>query len=49
VARILKVQGNFVQVGEMTDLDQDLAPVGWVPLSDDTGVLLIWPVFAPMC
>jgi len=47
--RIIKTHGNFVQVGEMTELYQDLAPVGWVPLSDEEGVLLIWPVYAPMC
>jgi hypothetical protein len=38
-----------VQVGELIDLDQELAPVGWVPLYDEEGVLLIWPVYAPMC
>jgi hypothetical protein len=47
--RIIKAHGNFVQVGEMTELDQELAPVGWVPLSDEEGVLLIWPVYASMC
>jgi hypothetical protein len=47
--RIIKTHGNFMQVGELIDLDQELAPVGWVPISDENGVLLIWPVYAPMC
>lgn len=47
--RIMKVHGDFVQVGEMTDLYEDMAPVGWVPLTDENGVLLIWPMYAPMC
>lgn len=47
--RIMKVHGNFVQVGELINLDEELAPVGWVPLTDENGVLLIWPVYAPMC
>jgi len=38
-----------VQVGELIDLGEELAPVGWVPLTDENGVLLIWPVYAPMC
>jgi hypothetical protein len=47
--RIIRTHGNFVQVGELIDLDQPLAPVGWVPLTDEHGLLLIWPVYAPMC
>ncbi|HLM43897.1 MAG TPA: hypothetical protein VK458_08515 [Myxococcaceae bacterium] len=47
--RIMKVHGNFVQVGELINLDEELDPVGWVPLTDENGVLLIWPVYAPMC
>jgi hypothetical protein len=47
--RIMKVHENFVQVGELIDLGEELAPVGWVPLTDENGVLLIWPVYAPMC
>ena len=47
--RIIKMHGNFVQVGELLDLEQEPAPVGWVPMTDEYGVLLIWPVYAPMC
>ncbi len=47
--RIIKTHGNFVQVGELLGLDEELAPVGWVPLTNEYGVLLIWPVYAPMC
>ncbi|MCY1083609.1 hypothetical protein [Archangium lansingense] len=47
--RIIKTHGNFMQVGELINLDEELAPVGWVPINDENGVLLIWPVYAPMC
>jgi hypothetical protein len=48
-ARIIKVRGNFLQLGAMFDMDQPLEPLGWVPISDENGLLLIWPVYAPMC
>ncbi|MDY7230846.1 hypothetical protein [Hyalangium rubrum] len=47
--RILSTHGNFLQLGELISLDDPLAPIGWVPISDENGLLLIWPVFAPMC
>ena len=48
-ARIVQMQGNFLQLGALIDLDQPLAPLGWLPISDENGLLLIWPVYAPMC
>lgn len=48
-ARIMQIRGNFLQLGDMVDLDQPLQPLGWVPLTDENGLLLLWPVFAPMC
>jgi hypothetical protein len=48
-ARIIKTRGNFLQLGAMIDLDQPLEPLGWLPISDENGLLLIWPMFAPMC
>ncbi|REG23682.1 hypothetical protein ATI61_116154 [Archangium gephyra] len=48
-ARILQRQGNFLQIGAMIDLDKPLEPLGWLPISDENGLLLIWPVYAPMC
>ena len=48
-ARILQMRGNFLQIGAMIDLDQPLAPLGWLPISDENGLLIIWPVYAPMC
>jgi hypothetical protein len=47
--RIMGANGNFLRVGELLSLDEPLAPVGWVPLTDETGKLLVWPVVAPMC
>lgn len=47
--RIMGTHGNFMQLGELITLDEPLAPVGWVPLTDENGLLLVWPVFAPMC
>jgi hypothetical protein len=48
-ARIIKMRGNFLQLGAMIDLDRPLEPLGWLPITDENGLLLIWPVFAPMC
>jgi hypothetical protein len=47
--RIMGMHGNFVQLGEWTDIEDPLAPVGWVPLTDENGLLIIWPVYAPGC
>ncbi len=47
--RILRVHGDFIQLGELINLEEPLDPVGWVPLVDETGLLLVWPVYAPMC
>ncbi|QRK09633.1 hypothetical protein JQX13_05735 [Archangium violaceum] len=47
--RIMKTRGKFMQIGELLSLDEPLAPVGWVPITDEQGRLLVWPVLAPMC
>ncbi|WP_224240851.1 hypothetical protein [Hyalangium gracile] len=47
--RIIKARGNFLQLGAWVSMDEPLAPLGWVPISDENGLLLIWPVYAPMC
>lgn len=47
--RIIKTQGNFIQIGDTLDLEQPLEPLGWIPISNEDGLLLIWPMFAPMC
>jgi hypothetical protein len=47
--RIIQMRGNFLQLGAMIDLDQPLEPLGWLPISDENGLLLIWPVYAPLC
>lgn len=48
-ARIRQIRGNFLQLGAWVDMDQPLLPLGWVPLTDENGLLLVWPVYAPMC
>jgi hypothetical protein len=47
--RIIKTKGNFIQIGDTLSLDQPLEPLGWLPISDENGLLLIWPMYAPMC
>ncbi|MCP3138648.1 hypothetical protein [Pyxidicoccus xibeiensis] len=47
--RIIRTKGNFMQVGAMVDLDQPLVPMGWLRMTDEEGLLLVWPIFASMC
>jgi hypothetical protein len=47
--RIMGAKGDFMQLGIIVELALPLEPVGWVPITDEDGLLLIWPIYAPMC
>ncbi|HYI02517.1 hypothetical protein [Hyalangium sp.] len=47
--RIVKARGNFMLLGALVNLDTPLEPLGWVPITDENGLLLVWPMYAAMC
>jgi hypothetical protein len=47
--RIIRTKGNFIQVGAMVDWDSPLVPLGWLRITDENGLLRIWPMMASMC
>jgi hypothetical protein len=47
--RVMRVQGDFAQVGLFRGLEEDPEPVGWIRIRDDHGVLMAWPVMTDDC
>jgi hypothetical protein len=47
--RVMRVQGDFAQVGLFRGLEEDPEPVGWVRIRDDHGLLMAWPVMTDDC
>ena len=47
--RVMRVQGDFAQVGLFKGLEEDLEPVGWIRIRDEHGLLVAWPVMTDDC
>jgi len=47
--RVMRMQGDFAQVGISRGVEEDPEPVGWIRIRDDKGLLVVWPVMTDDC
>lgn len=47
--RVMRVEGDFAQVGLFRGLGEEFEPVGWVRIRDERGLLVAWPIPTDDC